>query len=215
MQIRNLREIAIRAVAPKEVVMSVIDATRMPLDLSSEKSVLSTSEQPGTIEFEMQEQCHSNWCWAAVAASVAAYYDRGSEVRQCDMANLELDRADCCHSACGAKDVDFNVTNVLASPLNRVRCLERLARRKRATPAEVLEELEAGRPLCVRTVWRDGGAHFVAIVGYWPDTEETGTLALEDPFWGASEYSYAGFADHYQLLGGRWTDTYYTKSPSA
>lgn len=165
------------------------------------------------LEFEMETQCHSNWCWAAVASSVAAYYDREGNIRQCEIANLELERDDCCDHQCGAMDVDFNVTNVFASPLNRVGCFQRLARFKQATPSQVLDELEARRPVCVRTLWPDGGAHFLAIVGCWSDAEGTPMLTVDDPFWGRSEYSYDRFSDHYQLLGGKWNDTYYTRSP--
>ena len=193
--------------------MSVIDTTRRPLDLSGRPAVSSQSGHRAMINFAMEEQCHSNWCWAAVAASVAAYYDRGTYKKQCNIAALELAREDCCSYSCGAEDVECNLTNVFASPLNRVRCLERLERFKQATPSEVLEELEAGRPICVRTLWPDGSAHFLAIVGCWSDTDGTPMLALDDPFWGRSEYSYDRFSTHYQLVGGKWNDTYYTRSP--
>ena len=165
------------------------------------------------IRFRMEPQGHSNWCWAAVAASVAKYYDRGTDREQCEIANLELEREDCCNPS-SANQVDLNIPNVFASPLNRVGCFARLARFQQAMPSEVREELEAGRPVCVRTVWPDGGAHFVAIVGCWSDGEGTPMLAVDDPFWGRSEYSYDHFSRNYQLLGGKWNDTYYTKSPS-
>lgn len=193
--------------------MSVIETTRVPLGLNSQAAQSHGSERSVAIEFEMQEQCHSNWCWAAVAASVATYYNQGRVVRQCEVADLDLKRDDCCQHPCGEEGVDFNVTNVLASPLNRLRCLERYARKKRATADEVLEELTAERALCARLVWRDGGAHFVTIVGCWRDAEGNVILVLDDPFWGRSEYSYDGFAEHYQLLSGKWTDTYFTTRP--
>lgn len=191
--------------------MSVIDTTRRPLDLSGAGAVPSSGQHRTMIEFQMETQCHSNWCWAAVAASIAAYYNKGTYKRQCEIADLELERGDCCDSPCGTAHVDFNVTNVFASPLNRVGCFRRLARFKQATPSEVCDELEARRPLCVRTVWPDGGAHFLAIIGCWSDTDGTTMLALDDPFWGRSEYSYEQFSKHYQLLGGKWNDTYYTR----
>jgi Papain-like cysteine protease AvrRpt2 len=193
--------------------MSVIETTRRPLELSGMGTVPSSSAHRSMIEFAMEPQCHSNWCWAAVAASVAAYYDQGTYRRQCKIANEELQRTDCCDWPCGA-DVAFDVTNVFASPLNRVGCFRRLARFKRATPAQVLEELAAGRPVCVRTVWPEGGAHFLTIVGCWCDADGTPMLALDDPFWGRSEYGHEQFSKHYQLLGGKWNDTYYTKQPS-
>ena len=191
--------------------MSVIEMTRRPLQLSAKETLPRWSGRPARIEFKMQKQCHSNWCWAAVAASIAAYY--GSNVKQCDIANVELHRDDCCNHPCDAANIVFNVTNVLASSLNRLSCFEQCSRFTRADPDRIDEELAVGQPLCARMVWRDGGGHFVVIVGSWSDVGGMRMLALEDPFWGPSECSYPGFADHYQLLGGRWIDTYYTKAP--
>lgn len=193
--------------------MSVIDTTRRPLDLSAAGTASSSSPHRAMLDFDMEPQCHSNWCWAAVAASVAAYYDQGTYKPQCAIADLELERADCCEPPCGAAHIDVNVTNVFASPLNRVDCFQRLSRFQQAQPSEVREELEAGRPIGVRTVWPEGGAHFLAIIGCWSDTDGAPMLALDDPFWGRSEYSYERFCNHYQLLGGKWNDTYYTKRP--
>jgi hypothetical protein len=191
--------------------MSVIEETRVPLNVGGEEPLPSAGAERVMIDFEMQDQCHSNWCWAAVAASVAAYY--GHPIAQCQVANLELQRDDCCDFECGAPDVDVDVTSVFASPLNRVGCFRRLSRFKQATPAEVREELAAGRPICARTIWPGGGAHFLTIVGCWFDSGDTPMVAADDPFWGRSEYSYDRFTKHYQLLGGRWNDTYYTKRP--
>lgn len=191
--------------------MSVIDKTRRYLDLSGKGTALSPSEGRATIKFQMEKQCHSNWCWAAVAASVAAHYGLGLGISQCEIAKLDLSRSDCCDYDCDAKGVECNVANVFASPLNRVGCFDRLARFKQATFPEVFKELAADRPICVRTVWPNGGAHFLAIIGCWSDTDGTTMLALDDPFWGRSEYSYEQFSKHYQLLGGKWNDTYYTR----
>ena len=54
----------------------------------------------------------------------------------------------------------------------------------------------------------------MAVVAHEPDSlKARAMLALDDPFWGRSEYSYDRFSKHYQLLGGHWNDTYYTRSP--
>lgn len=194
--------------------MSVIEKTRRPLQLRGSGTAASRgSETRLPKKFVMEPQLHINWCWAAVAASVAAYYKEGPHLSQCQIANLELESSDCCERIGGSINVDCNVPNVFASPLNRVGCFAKLARFKQASFEEVRQELQAGRPICVRTVWLDGGAHFVAIVGCWSDDKGTPMLAVDDPFWGRSEYSYDRFSEHYQLLGGKWNDTYYTKSP--
>jgi hypothetical protein len=194
--------------------MSLIEGSRRPLDLRGQPAPTDAAEEEAaSIDFTVQQQCHSNWCWAAVAASVVEYYDPASGTAQCEVANRDLRREDCCAAECGDGNVDFNVTNVLASPLNRFHCFERLKRMRRAAPDEVLTEMTAGRPLCVRSVWAGGGAHFLVVVGYRRRGENDPVLSLADPYWGYSEYTYSRFSKHYQLTGGEWTDTYFTRAP--
>jgi hypothetical protein len=194
--------------------MSVMGETSIPLDFSGKGDAPYhiLNDEVLTIPFSMERQVYTNWCWAAVAASVAVYY--GRVCRQCDIANLELRRNDCCDPPQNPTHVDFDVTNIFGSPLNRVDCLRELTRFERATPLQVVEELKAGRPICVRMVWPDGGAHFLAITGCWFDNRGDLMLTLDDPFWGPSEFSFDRFSKQYQLLDGRWNDTYYTKAPS-
>jgi hypothetical protein len=189
--------------------MSIIERTLMRLAQQG-KPPHEMGEEAAIERFPIQEQQYSNWCWAAVAASVASHYS-GAIVKQCEIAEEELAREVCCDPN-GSNAAEFNVTNVLGSPLNRRGCLQRCGRHKRAKRDEIIEELRQKRPICVRTVWPDGGAHFVVIVGCWTEAEHT-WLILDDPFWGPSEYCYDGFADHYELPGGRWVDTYYTRRP--
>src|SRR5262249_28827267 len=55
--------------------------------------------------FEMQQQLQSNWCWAAVASSVAKHYDQTSGWPQCEIANQELGQTCCCTNG-GSPDCD-------------------------------------------------------------------------------------------------------------
>ena len=186
--------------------LSIVDATRVAL-WTPEFTGKLTSTQGIALDFEMQCQCHSNWCWAAVAASVAQFYSSATAWKQCTIANEELHRNDCCERQCGAANVPFNVTNTLASPLNRLGNFAALKFR-RLTRAEVVDQLEAGRPLLARTVWIGGSAHFAAIVGYKPAVD---TLAVRDPFFGSSVYEFDRFCSAYTSNVGRWTHTFYTK----
>lgn len=188
------------------------------MSTTEERSVLETTRIQVAPHFTMQDQCHTNWCWAAVASSVSHYYDETSPHTQCLIANIELNRHDCCDSPCGTTGLEFDVPHTLGSPLNRVRCLSRLTFDQRATRMQVQEEVSAGRPICVRTVWSgdEGGelgpAHFVAIVGYLPDTDG---LVIEDPLNGPTpEIKFDRFCSDYLDGRGVWTDTYFTKAPA-
>lgn len=206
--------------------VSVIDQTRIPLDLTSERVSRKRARRPRgwtKLEFEMQRQCHSSWCWAAVAASVANFYRPAPDISQCHLANIELHRDDCCSVDCQVDDVEFNQPHTL--PLNRVGCLDRWVRDERASREQLRRELAAGRPVCARVVWSAGdagngtpagigsaGAHFVAIVGFLPGADR---VAIEDPWLGPTrELSYDQFCTRYTDAHGEWVDTYYTKAPA-
>lgn len=205
--------------------ISVIDQTRIPLELQPKRgSARRTRQRRGwtKVEFEMQRQCHSSWCWAAVAASVSNFYRKPPDITQCRLANIELHREDCCSVDCNVDDVEFNQPHTL--PLNRVGCLGRWVRDERATREQLQQELAAGRPVCARVLWSAGevdnglpsgvggaGAHFVTIVGYLPGADK---VAIEDPWLGPThEVGYDQFCTHYTDARGKWIDTYYTKAP--
>jgi hypothetical protein len=156
------------------------------------------------LDFAMQHQQQTNWCWAAVATSVALFYDPASTWTQCTVANTELGRADCCGAgASGA----CNVYGFLDTSLTTVGHLDHFTGSS-STFAAVQAEIDAGRPLCARTAWSGGGAHFLAIIGYRILQE---MLAVDDPWYGKSDVSYATFGSSYQGSGS-WTHSYFTQA---
>lgn len=187
---------------------SLIESTRRPLGPAVSTASASEAEarlQWRMLDFTMQPQDQSNWCWAAVAASVARFFKRSSTVTQCAVANGQLRRDDCC---AGGASGPCNVYGLLASSLHRVGHLQRWAVGKRATLAELTAEIDQARPLCLRVAWFMGGAHFLAVSGYLAGSE---LVAVEDPWWGQSDVPYDILRTSYQDAG-RWTDSYYTEA---
>lgn len=162
------------------------------------------------LAFEIQLQERTFWCWAAVAASVAYYYDSSSAFTQCSIASGEL-RTDC---ACSGKIPDpdpCNVYGYLMSSLFRVGHFAKWIARRPATSSQIHAEIGGGRPLCARIVWDGGGAHLVVIAGYADkDSENVGGLAVADPWWGLSDIDFDDFPNGYVNCGS-CTDNYYTK----
>lgn len=200
---------------------SAVDRYAWPLGLEEAEPAVPVAamaamamEKPlgaALVGFSMQPQCHTNWCWAAVAASVARFFDAASPWTQCKVADKDLGRTDCCNFQCHAPNVPsaINRQNSLGSPLNRVRCLARTSA-SIASRAALTTELAAGRPVGARTEWEGGGSHFVMITGY---SGATGTLRIEDSFAGPSDVDYETFCTSYTISSGQWTDSYFTKSP--
>lgn len=156
------------------------------------------------LAFNMQHQQQTNWCWAAVATSVALFYQPASTWTQCAVANGELGRTDCCGSGASGP---CNVYGFLNTSLTRVGHLDHMTGSS-STFAQVQTEINGGRPLCARTAWSGGGAHFLAIIGYRRFND---MLAVDDPWYGKSDVAYATFLSSYKGTGS-WTHSYFTKA---
>ena len=156
------------------------------------------------LDFAMQHQQQTNWCWAAVATSVSLFCDPASTWTQCTVANAELSRTDCCGDGASGP---CNVYGFLDTSLTTVGHLDHWTGSS-STFAELRTEIDAGRPLCARTAWSGGGAHFLAIIGYRILQE---MLAVDDPWYGKSDVSFATFGSSYQGTG-TWTHSYFTRA---
>ena len=162
------------------------------------------------LAFEIQQQERTLWCWAAVAASVARYYEPSSTFTQCIIASAEL-RKDCVCSGQIPDPDPCNVYGYLASSLFRVGHFAKWIALRPATSDQIHAEIGNGRPLCARVVWDGGGAHLVVIAGYADmDRETIGGLAIADPWWGLSDIDFDDFPNGYVNCGS-CTDNYYTK----
>jgi hypothetical protein len=162
--------------------------------------------QPWHLAFSIQAQQRTNWCWAAVAVSVATYYDPATHWTQCLLANAELGRDDCC------EDIPVcNVASYLDTALERVGHL----REWETSPASfegVVEEVDAGNPLCARIEWPNGRGHFVALIGY---ARAGGRVAADevvvaDPHLGVTRWEYARFRKVYRH-GGIWDESFWCR----
>ncbi|MET0966740.1 MAG: papain-like cysteine protease family protein [Nakamurella sp.] len=161
------------------------------------------SASPPTVRlnFVMQQQTQTNWCWAATSASIAAYYDAATTWTQCRVANGELGRGDCC--GVGASG-PCNVPHTLQTALTRVGRQAQFVGGT-VTREAIRGEILANRPMCARTAWSGGGAHFVAISGFVVGD----LIEIDDPISGVSDVDYDVFTTSY-LGSGTWTHSYYT-----
>jgi hypothetical protein len=157
------------------------------------------------LAFTMQPQQQTQWCWAAVSTSVSLYYDSSSTWTQCTVANAELGQTTCCQNGSTAA---CNTPWYLDSALQRTGNLDAFSGGTTAF-AGVRTEIDGGRALGVRIGWSGGGGHFVMVEGYKPCPEQR--VAIDDPWYGASDLTYNAFVSSYQGTGS-WTHSYTTES---
>ena len=158
------------------------------------------------LDFCMQHQQQSNWCWAAVATSVALFFDPASTWTQCEVANRHCQRTDCCDPG---QPNPCNQRKNLQGPLGFTGHLDPPFIARAARFGEVETRVDAATVVCARTVWSGNrGAHFVAIIGYLRSFD---MLAVDDPLYGKSDVDYATFCTDYHNAGGTWSHTFFTR----
>lgn len=169
-----------------------------------EKYFLELADQ--RLDFAMQHQQQTQWCWAATSTSVAAYYDAATAWTQCTVVNAEVGRNDCCG---GAGSV---------APCNQPwwldRALQRVAHFNQIlgsplTITQLASELAKPAPLGTRIGWSGGGGHFMVLRGRFV-SGGVDYVSVADPWYGDSDVTYDNYRNRYQGTGS-WTHSYKTQ----
>lgn len=182
---------------------------------------------------EVQQQCHSLWCWAAVVAAVAGYsptvrakagqiateYGRMPPA-QCDVAFVELKkfisgvtRDSCCGLPCHSDGTSpINAMSDLGTALNKIGALASKPVPSYIEIQKIIEEFDADRPVCARVkLSNTGQGHFMALVGYQKGPASTFILG-SDPISGPLRLAINGptLAD-LKYPNGVFTNAYFTR----
>ena len=128
-----------------------------------------------TLSFTNHWQVQTEWCWVAVAESIALHHGSLPGC-QCSLASGPLS-LNCCELA---NKTSGNQRGSLTQALAAVGHLALVLLRP-PTFAEVSAELLANRPVAARFEWSNGDAHFVVIVGCEVDASGVEWLEIEDP----------------------------------
>lgn len=160
------------------------------------------------LDFLMQRQELSKWCWAAISVSLGRYYG---------VARWQQ------HGVAGAL-MGFDCSRFREEPRVRARCnkyamLDEALQLAgcyshwspgRPTFERIRAEIDAGRPVCLQIEWRRGGMHYAVVIGY----DAGGELYVEDPLHGPSVQPFEKFPGGYRKGGGVWRGTYWTCPPA-
>ena len=113
-----------------------------------------------TLNFVIQQQIETNWCWAAVSTSVSLFYDPQSMWKQCGVAEKALSRNDCCSDPAAASDPGrcnspwyLDKALIITGNLNRMES-------RRLAFNEVQAEIAAKKPIGCRVGWYGGERSF-------------------------------------------------------
>jgi hypothetical protein len=165
----------------------------------------------------MQRQQHSNWCWAAVAASVAHFFDKSSQWTQCVLASQQLNQPNngCCTN--GDDPDTCNQVSHLEKSLSLIRHRNPDTDNPSdgiASPEVIKQEIDLGRPIGVRIGWDDSldQGHFILVTGYDDGTPDL-TVMINDPEnpdgSPPSKCPYSALEHGYLSESGVWKNTYF------
>ena len=159
------------------------------------------------LDFVIQRQKLSKWCWAAIAASLGNYY-RTSYLQQHEVASRML-KFDCSR---------FHESTSVATHCNQCAMIDEALRISgcyshwspgRPTFDRIQSEIDVGQPICLRLEWYKGGFHYLVLIGYY---NETGEIYVDDPLHGSSVQVFENFPSSYRGTGGIWRETFWTCS---
>jgi hypothetical protein len=152
----------------------------------------------------IQQQQKTNWCWSAVTASIAAFFDHATRWDQCAIACAVCNDPSCC----GSNPSQCNQAEPLDDALLAAKHLNAYAA---GAPRfeHIVSEIARSRPVATAIQWTSGGNyHFVVVDGY---DAQTSYVTIRDPQGPATHrMPYSVFVSDY-LSQGLCTDTYWTR----
>lgn len=152
----------------------------------------------------MQQQEAPDWCWDAVAVSVAKYFDPKAKLDQTTFAEDVLDV-----ESAAAADQPFYLQNALES-------IGKLSENPQGFMkfADIQQQLAADLPVCVHIAWKEGGSHYVVISGYGFSPANDPQVYVSDPIlqngnviiWDYNAFVTA-YSPSYTSAEGTWADS--------
>lgn len=179
-----------------------------------QSNLLASTEAIGhSLNFVQQLQAQSNWCWAAVTASIAKFYNAQAPVeqtQQCKLANWAMPSAQssCCQAGSSPEcNQPFSLEKALKHTKNLT---------SRSDGALSIMQIEAqingNHPIGVGIKWQGGGSvgHALSLTGY-DISSGTPYIQINDPYYGSSLVKLDDFPRHYKG-GANWCFSYLTQA---
>ena len=161
--------------------------------------------------FQIQRQEKSNWCWAAVAATVSQYFYPQTSFPQCEIANkmANMKGINCCTDTSDASNTPEYLEDafeVVKTSFGKSLVHERMPGILEF-PA-IQKHIDESRPVCVQIHWIDEDIyHLVIVSGYSVTQSGEHWVDVHDPARGEITVPYDSLTSSY-LGAGEWVYTY-------
>jgi hypothetical protein len=198
----------------------VIKNTSVPLNPQAWTEALAGAPPPSPggpldwkrLDFTVQHQLQTQWCWAAVSVSIVDFYETPTAWTQCKLASTQLGANGCCENGASEQcNQPWYVDQALTS-LGAFASTEEVpssASEASSLPSTVEQDIAGQRPVGIGIAWDGGGGHAIVLEGYRADRA---MVAIEDPWEGSSDMP-VSLLHRYQGTG-HWTHSFRTQPPS-
>lgn len=133
--------------------------------------VLSTISTLYLNNFVIQKQLKSNWCWAAVTASLASYYGKNEFVDQKQLVRAIINQNCCDGIGCGkcnrpwyvGESLDYVglLRELLSNPVSKDRLITELRNNNPVVIASKCEGIASGHAFVINSIKKiNGSIHF-------------------------------------------------------
>jgi len=134
---------------------------RIALKLAPKAGTEVLLRSASVMRFDLQPQEKTNWCWAAVTASLNKFFANGYPIRQDQVVN------DCREDLEDIEVKGDNQTLVITKALDTMdlrsmRCYYAISL------DEIRRQMQLGLPVPIHIEWKGGGGHYVVITGVGP-----------------------------------------------
>jgi hypothetical protein len=173
--------------------------------------ILSCYVQAGALAVPLRHQEQPNWCWSATSQGVLDYF--GAVPRtQCQIASWALTARDgvprdCCgnpnSNVCNVANFVYSATGSIQDILQHFGTINSTGQLSVLSPATIVTEMNAGRPIVMGWVWTGGGGHALTLKGF-VGSDNNGRVHIGDPL-GADRV--LPYGDVVRAPDHQWTQT--------
>lgn len=186
---------SLSALVPASFV-TTLPRTRLSPVIGAATSTQFAAEQH-YLNFPLDRQQQTNWCWAAVTTALVEYFDR-EPVSQCELVNKYYQRSDCC-----SPSMPCNKLESLEDVLSNENLLENddIENKFSLDTIKTILQGDVKRMVCIRVFNRIG--HFIAISGY-----DENFVFIQDPSLHSGDSKLVDYEALFNGVLGLWTHSY-------
>ena len=146
-----------------------------PIALALTFLIASPAHAQTALGVKLVGQQTSQWCYGATTQMIGSQF--GSSLSQCQMANLDNDRTDCCQSPTPGGCINGGDTSdqldYWGFPHTFVG--------DSISYSTIKNEIDAGRPVATSWEWDGGGRHAIVVDGYWTKSDGSRWVEILNP----------------------------------